>query len=139
MGATMNIGPVMKTLPRTIEDYLANLLTDSGIKGMIIDELDLGNHASNLIQLLQTHCLHYEDITKQRCGIDYHELVDAVENYLEVHVSGSELITSPTANGHTVEVCHYNKLVYWVLNREAGWLHYFDTRLDAMEFVSEQI
>ena len=139
MGATMNIGPVMKTLPRTIEDYLAVLLTDSGVKNMVLDELALGDNASNLIQLLQTHCLHYEDITKQRYGIDYHELIDAVEGYLERHVSASELIRSPIATGHTVEVCHYNKLVYWALNREAGWLHYFDTRLDAMEFVSEQI
>ena len=135
----MNIGPLMKTLPRTIEDYLAVLLTDLAIKEMIFDELNLGKEASTLIQLLQTHCLHYEDITRQRYGIDHHELVDAVEDYLELHVSGSELIKSPTASGNSIEICHYNELVYWVLNREAGWLHYFDTRLDAMEFVSEQI
>ena len=135
----MNIGPVMKTLPRTIEDYLAVLLTDSDIKDMILDELDLGDNASSRIQLLQTHCLHYEDITKQQYDIDYPELVDAVEDYLERHVSGSELVHSPRPPGNALEVCHYNKLIYWVLNREAGWLHYFDTRLDAMEFVSEQI
>lgn len=135
----MHIGTVMKTLPRTIEDYLAILLTDAGIKDTILDEIDPDNHASTLIRLLQTHCLHYEDITEQRYGVDYHELVDAVEDYLELHVSESELINSPTEPGHAIEVCHYKKLVYWVLNREAGWLHYFDTRLDAMEFVSEQI
>ncbi len=135
----MNIGSDMKTLTRTIEDYLAVLLTDPDIKDMILDELDLGDNASNLIQLLQTHCLHYKDITKQRYGIAYDELTDAVEDYLELHASQYELINSPTATGNTVAVCHYKKLVYWVLNREAGWIHYFDSRLDAMEFVSEQI
>jgi len=43
--------------------------------------------------------------------MDYDELVDAVEDYLEIHASQYEFINSPTATVNTVEVCHYNNLI----------------------------